>query len=815
MFKRVLTMVLVATLLLVAGCSQLISNPANQSLSESTASAQTAVPLVVVVTSTPSTPTDNEAAQTPLPVERSQTPTPAKGSITITKIEDVGLGRAIVHWDAVGEFPAGFKVVWSDVHQNPSYPEDTSAYTSDSLTRAAMIAGNSGKIYFVRVCRFANDKCDMYSNLGIFALFKATATPFLSFTTITTPQYRATSYNSSGESIVSSNSILINSITDDGTGSGKAQMTWSAAGTFTNGFRIMFSSSTTTPTFGNDSYYVISDGTSRVAYIDGTPGSAYYYRICRYTGSTCDIYSATYTFTFSGSSPTSTPDLATISILSITDTTSGNARIDWSATGTFPGGFKIFYSKTNPPTLSDSVIYVSNGSLRTAGVTGDPEATYYFRICKYSGSGCVVYSPVFPFTFAPRTDTSTIAITSITELTIGYFDLYWEAIGDFPDGYFILFSDTNPDPEYVAGSSIAVSNKYVGMTLRGMPGKTIYIRLCKSTGSGCGIYSNSVSITMTAPPIDTALVLSAVADASGFADLSWTLPDPEPDGYYLLRMDGTGTPVYPDDALSSLAAGTSSILDDTVGAPGTLYSYRICDFDGLYCVAYSNVVAFTVPSLTDTPVPPTATPVPPTATPVPPTNTPIPVTITNLSHLDTSDKNATINWDATGVFTDGFKVFLSTTNPPTLDDTVVTVSDGSLRTAPVSGTAAGLTYYLIVCQYDGVSACLVSSSVYTFTFAQITSFAVTETGSGTADLSWAKAGDFPSGYRLLYSTTVTNPDFSTGLEWLITIGGSDLSASISGATPGDTYYFRLCQKTAAGCAVYSDAIPIVFSPATP
>jgi len=50
---------------------------------------------------------------------------------------------------------------------------------------------------------------------------------------------------------------------------------------------------------------------------------------------------------------------------------------------------------------------------------------------------------------------------------------------------------------------------------------------------------------------------------------------------------------------------------------------------------------------------------------------------------------------------------------------------------------------------------------------------------------------------------------------LITIGGSDLSASISGATPGDTYYFRLCQKTAAGCAVYSDAIPIVFSPATP
>jgi hypothetical protein len=111
-------------------------------------------------------------------------------------------------------------------------------------------------------------------------------------------------YNGDGTPIKSDSSIIITNIKE--TGSGQAQIFWTASGTFSNGFKIYYSSYIKNPVFGGEkSEYVISDGQTRSAYITGTPGTTYNYRICNFTGSNCAFYSNTYTFTFLAA--TSTP----------------------------------------------------------------------------------------------------------------------------------------------------------------------------------------------------------------------------------------------------------------------------------------------------------------------------------------------------------------------------------------------------------------------------------------------------------------------------------------------------------------------------
>jgi len=111
-------------------------------------------------------------------------------------------------------------------------------------------------------------------------------------------------YNADGVPIKSDSSIIITNIKE--TSSGQALLSWTATGTFSTGFRIYYSSYIKVPSIGSEkSEYAIPDGTNRSAYVTGTPGTTYYYRICSYTGSGCDFYSNIYTFTYLAA--TSTP----------------------------------------------------------------------------------------------------------------------------------------------------------------------------------------------------------------------------------------------------------------------------------------------------------------------------------------------------------------------------------------------------------------------------------------------------------------------------------------------------------------------------
>jgi hypothetical protein len=110
-------------------------------------------------------------------------------------------------------------------------------------------------------------------------------------------------YNVGGTPVQSTSSIVITNI--QASSNTKAQITWTATGPTTQGFRIYYSTSFKTPFFDGYPWYAVSDPTIRSAYVDGTAGTTYYYRICQFNGSNCDFYSNSYTFTFPGA--TSTP----------------------------------------------------------------------------------------------------------------------------------------------------------------------------------------------------------------------------------------------------------------------------------------------------------------------------------------------------------------------------------------------------------------------------------------------------------------------------------------------------------------------------
>lgn len=791
MAKRMLVIILLSSLVLLTGCDLFASPTVVQPTQPAASATASPMPLVVVITATPFAPAGEGTLVNPTAVVPFASPTTSPGAITITKVEDQGNGQALVNWTVNGDFPSGYQVVWSSVHENPTFPEDTSTYTSDSNARAALISGESGKIYYVRVCRVKEDSCDLYSNLGIFALFSKTKTPTSSYHTgggsTAVPTYKATTYNSKGTPISSTNSIKITDITE--AGAGKAHIYWTAVGEFTRGFKIVYSKTDSTPTFGEDFYYAIGDPKARDAYVDGDAGVKYYYRVCRYTGSTCDIYSATYTYTFPGTAATSTTDPAVITLNSVTETSPAVATVNWDATGgTFPSGFKILFSKTHTtPTLSDSLVYIADGALRTGTFTGTAGETYYVRVCKYYASTCVAYSNIRTITFAgpvPTADTSTITVTGVTDnLTLGEATINWTDTGEFLDGFKVMYSETNPIPTTADTVVVVGSSRATSATVTGMPDTTYYFAVCKNVGGVCGVYSNIVSHHFAA---DTASTISAptITDtADGTAKVDWTASGTFTEGFKLLMSDTNTSPTL-SDAVGSVIDGalrTGSIT----GTAGTQYYVRVCKVYGSGCSVLSAVTTFTFAK------------------------------IDISSFANVSNGNATIDWTASGDFSNGFRVvYDEVTYPPTLSDNVVTVPGSGTRTADIAGTE-GTNYYFRVCQWDGVSSCIIYSPVQAFTFATINITSASESSPGVGSLTWTDAGDFPMGFALIYALEKPVTDIATDGD--ITISGettvSTTISTVPSVIPGTTIHYKLCQLIASStCGVYSNEVTIAYAP---
>jgi hypothetical protein len=291
---------------------------------------ETATADVLVVTATPlpdtETPTPTETSSftsTPtftLTPEFTNTITPTQtsvASLAISSLTDLGGGTVNVSWTASGDFSKGFQVVWSSTNSLPIFPTDSSTYISDVNARSAQFRGVAGKLYYVRVCRYMNDTCDLYSNVQQVSLsanvvynysygnddYNNNYNYYQSVPYIYRPteyQYivpTATSQFSKPLSITpGSPYVYIAHITPGGAGG--AYIFWRTSGDFEHGYRLLYSKTNSNLTFGDSLQYQISDPNIHEFRITGAYNTTYYFRICRDTGTNCDLYSNTVSYTF-------------------------------------------------------------------------------------------------------------------------------------------------------------------------------------------------------------------------------------------------------------------------------------------------------------------------------------------------------------------------------------------------------------------------------------------------------------------------------------------------------------------------------------
>lgn len=406
--------------------------------------------------------------------------------IKATRVEAQEPGKAKLYWEASGEFAEGFGIAWSKDTFEPVLSNDSWTIQSDGTARFVEIVGNPGEVYYFRVCKMDQGGCTFYS-LPVKYTFAAS-------------QVKDTPASPTGVT------LKITSI--QANGAGKVNLYWEASGSFPNGFKILWSDTTSTPTYPENSNQYFSNPNALFAELSGITGSTNYFRICRFDGKQCDYYSEAVPFSFNS---TPVPNSGkSIRITSITDDGTGKADVVWNAVGSFPKGFKVVWSAdTKKPVYpGNDFVYMSKPTARIADVTGDAGRKYYFRVCEFLGDKCGIYSDTYEFTYKgkPATetpkktatpDTSTITITIVEEVEPGVVVIEWTATGSFPQGFKVIWSYTNPTPTYQGDYSKVFSDpktRYV--VYFGDADDQLYLRVCKIGGSGCSVYSNTVSFVL-------------------------------------------------------------------------------------------------------------------------------------------------------------------------------------------------------------------------------------------------------------------------------------------------------------------------------
>lgn len=160
-------------------------------------------------------------------------------------------------------------------------------------------------------------------------------------------------------------------------------------------------------------------------------------------------------------------------------------------------GYKVVYNTTGNPTYpNDNPRYISNPATKSTTFSLKDGKTYYFRVCRYTGSGCDTYSnqvtAVAPSAPAPT------PVTGVSLTDNGGGNISWSITGGPGQGYKVaweLASDVAL-PEYPTHQHVFTNS--LSKTLNAWNGAGTYnVRVCAGDGSGgCTAYSNVISVNL-------------------------------------------------------------------------------------------------------------------------------------------------------------------------------------------------------------------------------------------------------------------------------------------------------------------------------
>lgn len=174
---------------------------------------------------------------------------------------------------------------------------------------------------------------------------------------------------------------------------------------------------------------------------------------------------------------------------------SNGINVSWTVTNiSVTNGFKlVFGSAPNPTFGMNEAVYLSDSNLRSYTLSIKDGKTYHFRICTYTGSGCINYSNDIVVTapyVAPNPPTGTLSLISTGATSLG-----WTLTGSAPYGLKLVWSP-NSGPTY-PGSSAKFYNEgnTTSATIDASTG-TYYVRVCMYYEGSCLNYSNELTVTI-------------------------------------------------------------------------------------------------------------------------------------------------------------------------------------------------------------------------------------------------------------------------------------------------------------------------------
>ncbi|HPN67596.1 MAG TPA: hypothetical protein PLZ62_02985, partial [bacterium] len=414
--------------------------------------------------------------------------------------------------------------------------------------------------------------------------------------------YRIGAYQD-GEVIAYSNTVKITYNEDDNSDTDLSatntnngiKLTW---GEYTDedidGYKLLKSTSDSTPTYPDQSYKYIS-GSSSESYTDTNvdDGEDYYYRLGYYHDSSIISYSNIVHITYNEDENNGDFDL------SATSTGSG-VKLSWDESDENEmDSYKILKSTSDstPTYPSQSYKSISNYDTTTYTDTSvDDGEDYYYRVAIYYDGSVNGYSNIVHITYDENNDDDENDVNLSAESTDDGIELTWDEYTDEDiDGYKLLKSTSDSTPtypsqsyRYISGSSSeSYTDTYVD------DGEDYYYRLGFYKDSGVVGYSNIVHVTYDEGNVSEDITLSAESTEDGI-QLSWDrYNDSNIDGYKILKTASDSTPTYPDNSYKYVTGYKNNDYLDINVDDGEDYYYRIAVYQDGDAISYSDIVHIT------------------------------------------------------------------------------------------------------------------------------------------------------------------------------------------------------------------------------